>query len=194
MKVIGITGGIGSGKTAVLDIFRNNYGAYVCEADALAHRLMEPDGVSYKGIVDAFGRNILTDDGCIDRTKLGEVVFSDEKKLEKLNDVTHPNVRKAILDSMSEQRRRGCELYVLEAALLIQDGYMSVCDEMWFIYADRETRVQRLVKYRGFTRERALSVISSQAPDSFYEMNCTKKIDNSGDLNNLENKIKQGLY
>lgn len=193
MRIIGITGGIGSGKTAVLDIFRNNYGAYVCEADALAHRLMEPGGVSYEGIVEAFGRDVLTGDGYIDRAKLGAVVFSDERKLKLLNEITHPNVRRAIFESVDEERRGGCELYVLEAALLIQDGYMEVCDEMWFIYADQETRVQRLMKYRGYTKERALGVISSQEPDSFYELNCTKKIDNSGDLTQLENQIRLAL-
>lgn len=193
MKIIGITGGIGSGKTAALRILKEKYGAYVCEADALAHRLMEPGGVSYEGIVAAFGEDILGDDGFIDRAKLGAIVFSDEEKLKRLNEITHPNVRKAILASIDREKRGGCELYVLEAALLIQDGYMDICDEMWFIYAKQETRVQRLVNYRGFTRERALGVIGSQEPDSFYEMNCTKKIDNSVGLSELENQISQAL-
>lgn len=193
MKIIGVTGGIGSGKTAVLDIFRTEYDAYVCEADALAHKLMEPGGISYAGIVDAFGTDILDDEGQIDRGKLGDVVFADEAMLHRLNEITHPNVRKAILDSIETQKRNGCGLYVLEAALLIQDGYLDICDEMWFVYAAAEVRIDRLVRYRGFSRKRAVSVIKAQEPDSFYEENCSKKIDNSGNLQELKIQICRAL-
>lgn len=193
MKIIGVTGGIGSGKTAVLDIFRTEYDAYVCEADALAHKLMEPGGISYAGIVDAFGTDILDDEGQIDRGKLGDVVFADEAMLHRLNEITHPNVRKAILDSIETQKRNGCGLYVLEAALLIQDGYLDICDEMWFVYAAAEVRIDRLVRYRGFSRKRAVSVIKAQEPDSFYEENCSKKIDNSGNLQELKIQIRRAL-
>ena len=125
MKIIGITGGIGSGKTAVLDIMQRDYGAFIMEADALAHRLMEPGQISYNDIVEHFGRDILDEDSRIDRAKLSAVVFSNQKQLDILNSITHPNVKKAILESMEEQKKSGCRLYVLEAALLIQDGYLT---------------------------------------------------------------------
>ena len=99
MKIIGITGGIGSGKTAVLDIMQRDYGAFIMEADALAHRLMEPGQISYNDIVEHFGRDILDEDSRIDRAKLSAVVFSDQKQLDILNSITHPNVKKAILES-----------------------------------------------------------------------------------------------
>ncbi len=189
MKIIGITGGIGSGKTAVLNILKDDYGAFVMEADALAHRLMEPGQISYNDIVNAFGTDILDENGIIDRQKLGQVVFNDEEKLNILNSITHPNVKKAILSSIEEKRHSGCDLYVLEAALLIQDGYLDICDEMWFIYADLEKRIERLCMFRGFTRERAMDVIRSQAPDEYYEVNCAKKVDNSGDIDELKKQI-----
>lgn len=189
MKIIGITGGIGSGKTAVLNILKSDYGAFVMEADALAHCLMKPGQMSYNDIVNAFGQDILMEDGVIDRQKLGQVVFNDEEKLKILNSITHPNVKKAILSSIVEKEIAGCDLYVLEAALLIQDGYLDICDEMWFVYADLEKRIERLCMYRGFTRERAAKVIRSQAPDEYYEMNCVKKIDNSGDIDELKKQI-----
>ena len=93
MKIIGITGGIGSGKTAVLDIMQRDYGAFIMEADALAHRLMEPGQISYNDIVEHFGRDILDEDSRIDRAKLSAVVFSDQKQLDILNSITHPNVK-----------------------------------------------------------------------------------------------------
>lgn len=189
MKIIGITGGIGSGKTAVLNILKEEYGAFVMEADALAHRLMEPGQISYNAIVKAFGKEVLTDNGSIDRGKLGQIVFSDKDKLDLLNSITHPNVKKAILSSIEEQRNLGCHLYVLEAALLIQDGYTGICDEMWYVYADKEIRIERLCKFRGFTRERAQGVIDSQASDEYYQSNCSKKIDNSGDIVELKEHI-----
>ena len=189
MKIIGITGGIGSGKTAVLNILKEDYGAFVMEADALAHHLMEPGQISYTDIVDEFGTDILTKDGIIDRQKLGQIVFNDESKLQTLNSITHPNVKKSILDSINKQRDGGCRLYVLEAALLIQDGYLDICDEMWFVYADIEKRIERLCKFRNFTRERALDVIRSQASDDYYQTNCTKTIDNSGDIDELRKQI-----
>ena len=108
MKIIGITGGIGSGKTAVLDIMQRDYGAFIMEADALAHRLMEPGQISYNDIVEQFGRDILDEDSRIDRAKLSAVVFSNQKQLDILNSITHPNVKKAILESMEEQKKSGC--------------------------------------------------------------------------------------
>lgn len=104
MKIIGITGGIGSGKTAVLNILKSDYGAFVMEADALAHCLMKPGQMSYNDIVNAFGQDILMEDGAIDRQKLGQVVFNDEEKLKILNSITHPNVKKAILSSIEEKK------------------------------------------------------------------------------------------
>ena len=193
MKIIGITGGIGSGKTAVLNILKSDYGAFVMEADALAHSLMKPGQMSYNDIVNAFGQDILMEDGVIDRQKLGQVVFNDEEKLNILNSITHPNVKKSILSSIEEKRHSGCDLYVLEAALLIQDGYLDICDEMWFVYADLEKRIERLCMYRDFTRELAAKVIRSQAPDEYYEMNCVKKIDNSGDIDELKKQISMAM-
>lgn len=193
MKIIGITGGIGSGKTAVLKIMEQDYGAFIMEADALAHRLMEPGQKSYRDIVEHFGREILGADGQIDRSRLSTIVFGDQKELEVLNSITHPNVKQAILESIEQQRTNGCELYVLEAALLIQDGYLDICDEMWFVYADLDKRIERLCSYRNFTEEKASKVIASQEPDSYYEQNCTKKIDNSGNLEKLKEQLRLAM-
>ena len=122
MKIIGITGGIGSGKTAVLDIMQRDYGAFIMEADALAHRLMEPGQISYNDIVEHFGRDILDEDSRIDRAKLSAVVFSDQKQLDILNSITHPNVKKAILESMEEQKSQDADYTFLKLHCLSRMG------------------------------------------------------------------------
>ena len=184
MLILGLTGGIGCGKTAVLTILKEEYDAYIIEADRLAHELMEPGKTVYQGIVDAFGMEVLmdtdidisapaegdavTDNGqstvnrSIDRKKLGDIVFHDKDKLALLNSISHPLVKEEILRRIEEQKDAGKKLFVIEAALLIQDGYKSICDKMCYVYADLDVRISRLCEYRGFTQERAQAVIDSQ--------------------------------
>ena len=176
MLILGLTGGIGCGKTAVLTILKEEYDAYIIEADRLAHELMEPGKTVYQGIVDAFGMEVLmdtdiaisapaegnavTDNGqstvnrSIDRKKLGDIVFHDKDKLALLNSISHPLVKEEILRRIEKQKDAGKKLFVIEAALLIQDGYKSICDKMCYVYADLDVRISRLCEYRGFTQER----------------------------------------
>ena len=152
MLILGLTGGIGCGKTAVLTILKEEYDAYIIEADRLAHELMEPGKTVYQGIVDAFGMEVLmdadidisapaegnavTDNGqstvnrSIDRKKLGDIVFHDKDKLALLNSISHPLVKEEIVRRIEEQKDVGKKLFVIEAALLIQDGYKSICDKI----------------------------------------------------------------
>ncbi len=197
MKVLGITGGIGSGKTLVLNILKENYNAEIIEADRLGHELMEPGRAVYNNVVSYFGRDILGKDDTIDRKKLGGIVFADKDKLRKLNELSHPVIRDEILRIIDEGRNRGTELVVLEAALLIEEGYSSLCDHMVYVHSPVEIRINRLMEYRGFDRERALAVIRSQNPEKYYRDNCDLMIDNSGDRFQTEENIRQmmvGMY
>ena len=215
MLILGLTGGIGCGKTAVLTILKEEYDAYIIEADRLAHELMEPGKTVYQGIVDAFGMEVLmdtdidisapaegnavTDNGqstvnrSIDRKKLGDIVFHDKDKLALLNSISHPLVKEEILRRIEEQKDAGKKLFVIEAALLIQDGYKEICDEIWYIYVDLDVRISRLCEYRGFTQERAQAVIDSQESEAFYLEACDYKIDNSGSLENTKKDLKHIL-
>lgn len=215
MLILGLTGGIGCGKTAVLTILKEEYDAYIIEADRLAHELMEPGKTVYQGIVDAFGMEVLmdtdidisapaegdavTDNGqstvnrSIDRKKLGDIVFHDKDKLALLNSISHPLVKEEIVRRIEEQKDAGKKLFVIEAALLIQDGYKSICDKMCYVYADLDVRISRLCKYRGFTQERAQAVIDSQESEAFYLEACDYKIDNSGSLENTKKDLKHIL-
>ena len=215
MLILGLTGGIGCGKTAVLTILKEEYDAYIIEADRLAHELMEPGKTVYQGIVDAFGMEVLmdtdidisapaegdavTDNGqstvnrSIDRKKLGDIVSHDKDKLALLNSISHPLVKEEIVRRIEEQKDVGKKLFVIEAALLIQDGYKSICDKMCYVYADLDVRISRLCKYRGFTQERAQAVIDSQESEAFYLEACDYKIDNSGSLENTKKDLKHIL-
>lgn len=122
MKIIGITGGIGSGKTAVLDIMQRDYGAFIMEADALAHRLMEPGQISYNDIVEHFGRDILDEDSRIDRAKLSAVVFSDQKQLDILNSITHPNVKRPFLNPWRSRKSQDADYTFLKLHCLSRMG------------------------------------------------------------------------
>lgn len=189
MKTVGITGGIGVGKTKVLDCLREDFGAYILETDKLAHRLMQPGGEIYIDIVNSFGREILDNDELIDRKKLGAIVFSSQEKLKELNEIVHPGVKSWILRDMDEQEELGTELYVIEAALLIQDGYKEICDELWSINADLKIRIDRLMEYRGYSLERALEVISNQPPEEYYLENTVRHIYNNSDEAALKEEV-----
>ena len=195
MLILGITGGVGSGKSKILYDLSNLYGAYIVETDKLAHTLMEPGQTVYQAVVEAFGTEILQAEEpyAIDRAKFAQIVFADKEKLAQLNALTHPAVKAWIRKDIEEKRKQDVKIYVIEAALLIQDGYKSICDKMCYVYADLDVRISRLCEYRGFTRERAQAVIDSQEPEAFYLEACDYKIDNSGSLENTKKDLKHIL-
>ncbi len=193
MKLLGITGGIGSGKSLVLSILSEEPGAYIVEADRLAHTLMKPGHTCYRRIVDCFGEEILGPDGTIDRERLGRKVFQDEEALACLNRIVHPSVKRCIRARIRRARERGVRLFVIEAALLIQDGYRSICDALWYIHVDRELRIHRLLESRGGTREKWEAVLSSQPEDHFFSSNTDVTIENDGAVEELREKTSKEL-
>ena len=170
MLILGITGGVGSGKSKILYDLSNLYGAYIVETDKLAHTLMEPGQTVYQAVVEAFGTEILQAEEpyAIDRAKFAQIVFADKEKLAQLNALTHPAVKAWIRKDIKEERKQDVKIYVIEAALLIQDGYKEICDEIWYIYVNEETRIKRLMKQRGYTEERCRAMFHSQEPESYY--------------------------
>lgn len=183
MKIIGITGGIGTGKSTILHLLENSYGAYIVEADSLAHTLMQPGESVYDELIKCFGTGIAAADGTIDRGILGGLVFGDKAKLTRLNQIVHPAVKEYIIRDILDKRTGGVvKLYVIEAALLIEDGYQSICDEIWYIYTEREERIRRLIKGRGGTREKWEAVIEKQSPEEFYLKNSSHIVKNDGDF------------
>lgn len=194
MRIIGITGGIGTGKSTVLNLLKQEYNAYIVEADRLAHELMLPGEAAYRQITDIFGADILCADGTIDRNRLGTIVFRDTDALRKLNAVIHPAVKQYILQDIEAKKKEGnVKYYVIEAALLIEDGYKTICDELWYIYTEREERIRRLIAGRGGSREKWEHVIGNQSSDDYYRMNCDYVVDNGRDFEYTINIVKELL-
>ena len=189
-KVIGVTGGAGSGKSEVLRLLKENYGAFVILADDVSRALSAPGAVSYCKIVDFFGENILCKDQTIDRKKLASVVFHDPKLLEKLNSMTHPDVRVEIERLICQAKAQGYPFVVVEAALLIEGGYRDLCDEFWYIYTKESIRRQRMKETRGYTDEKIDAVLKNQLDEDAFRSACDRVIENNTTLAAVEAQLK----
>lgn len=202
--VIGITGGIGSGKTRVLELIKNHYDVLVIEADKIGHKLQEPDEEVYKKIVDTFGTGILvetetdidqkTDKNIyqkIDRKKLGALVFTDESKLKLLNSIMHPAIHEYIEKIICNECNK--RLIFVEAAILTETSLVDLTDIIWYIYSDIDVRIERLEKYRGISKEKALNVIANQPDENDFRKKCDKIIDNSFSDENTLKQLKLAI-
>ena len=194
MKIIGITGGVGSGKSEVLNILENDYHAKIIQSDHVAHELMVPGAKSYDAIVYAFGNKILNDDQTINRPALGEIVFHDETKLSLLDSITHKNVDEEILariDAFGKEEPDG--LVVVESALLVGAGYEKKFDQLWYIYTREEVRYERLKASRGYSDEKIAQMIAKQHSEEQFKSMASHVIDNSGDLADTKAQIAKIL-
>jgi dephospho-CoA kinase len=182
MRFIGITGGVGAGKTQILSYLSTKPAVRVMLADEIAHELMEPGTACYERIRDCFGQeDIWLSDGRFDRTKLAAVIFADDGKRKTLNDIVHPAVKEYVRQQAQSERRRGeLRLLVLEAALLIEEHYDEICDELWYINTDSNIRRARLKESRGYSDEKVDQIFASQLSDVVYRNACTVMIDNNG--------------
>ena len=193
MRIIGITGGRGSGKSCVLNIMEEIYGAVLCQTDVVAHQLQKKGETCYKEIVNVFGVNILTENKEIDRKKLGAIVFNDNDKLKKLNQIVHPAVKKQVKLEIEEARRKQKEFFLIESALLMEDHYEELCDELWYIYADERVRRDRLKTSRLMNEEKIDLIIKAQATEETFRKYCHITIDNSGTIENTKEQIEQAV-
>ena len=182
MKFIGITGGVGAGKSAILDFIREHYRAKVVLADDLAKELMEPGTAFHKKLLEAFGGDGVFDEtGVMDREKMAALLFTKPKKRQEMNAIVHPAVKEEILRQVAEEREKGeLSYFFLEAALLIEEHYDAICDELWYIYTSEEKRRQRLEQNRGYSPERIERMMASQLPEQVFFEHCAVVIDNNG--------------
>lgn len=180
MKIIGVTGGVGAGKSTVLNYLEKRYGAKLILADLVGHEVMEPGHEAYEQVVKVFGQEIVSEDKTIDRKALGAIVFADEKKRMILNRIIHPAVRQEILRRLEEAELLHLSYVVVEAALFLEENYDAFCDETWYIYTDEKIRRQRLKESRGYSDERIDQIFRSQKTHEEFQKRCLFMIDNNG--------------
>lgn len=194
MKVCGITGGAGTGKSEVIKMLQQNFGGCVIMSDEVARELMQKGNISYQLIVEYFGRDILMDDGEIDRKKLADHVFNNKEALEKLNSMTHPYVKDEIRKLIAEAEASGeCRFVALESAILLECGYEDICDEFWYVYTKPEIRRQRMKETRNYSDEKVDSVMRNQQPDEVFFEQCSFVIKNNTTLSDVYAQLKEKL-
>lgn len=193
MHLIGITGGVGAGKSTVLDYLEKKYQAMIIKADDIGRDLMEPKAPCYHQVISLFGLDIIGDDRRIDREKLARMVYESPKLLSKLNEIIHPQVKAKILDLIKAAESENIDFVFIEAALLIEDGYHLICKELWYIYASMETRIQRLMTSRNYSRQKCLKIMENQNTEEIFRKYCVFEINNDTSIDDMQKQIDQRM-
>jgi len=194
MRVIGLTGGIGSGKSTVAGFLRE-LGAEIIDTDAVGHEAFLPGGETWQKVVDAFGKGILKPDGEIDRPRLGEVVFKDKVKLAQLNSIVHPFIYKTVTERLERFRREGKKVVVVEVPILVElapikPALADDVDEIWVTGAPEATIIERLVG-RGVPEDQARARIRNQADAGQRNAKAHVIIDTDCSLAELRRRLKK---
>lgn len=191
MQIIGLTGGIASGKSLVAGMLEQ-LGAEVIDADEVGHQIIEPGLPAYFEVVGTFGAEILDSHGKVNRKKLGEEVFSCPEKLQKLNNITHPRIISKIHDLIELIRKqRPNAVVVIEAALLFEIGLHFLVDEVWTVESDIELQVQRIKKRNKLTEEQALARIKSQLPSDHRVARADRVIYNNAGVDKVFGEVME---
>jgi dephospho-CoA kinase len=190
MLIVGLTGGIASGKSSAVRIFER-LGARIVDSDVLARRVVEPGMPALQKIRDRFGDEVLTDDGMLDRERLRDVVFTDDRALTDLNAIVHPAVYEEIVREIEEYRRnpRG-QILILDIPLLFESGGESLVDAVVVVYVDRETQIQRLRARDKFSREETINRIEKQLDLEEKKRRADFVVDNTGSFDDLERNVR----
>ena len=188
--IIGITGGIGSGKSAVLDILKNEYGAHIIKADDVAKDVMVNDSECVSKIKEAFAEESYNADGTLNKAYISGEIYKDESKRELINSIVHPIVQKRIIDQICKVRNK---LICIEAALLIESGYKAMCDEVWYVYCEISERKRRVLSSREMTEEKFESIVESQLSEDDFKRCTDKLINNSFDIDFTRKEVQRVL-
>jgi len=190
MKVIGLTGGIGSGKSTVSQ-FLAELGAGILDADKIGHEAFKPDTEVWRKVVATFGKQILAPNNDIDRKKLGKIVFGKLEPLSRLNQIMHPRIYDMIKAQLEEYQRQGMRVVVLEAPLLLEAGWAPLVDEVWVTAASESTVLKRLKERTGLSEPESLARIHSQLPPEERLKRADVVINNDGNLDELKAKVRE---
>jgi dephospho-CoA kinase len=188
MRVIGLTGGIGTGKSTVAG-FMAELGAVVIELDKLGHEVMRPGGDAWRKLVEFFGETIIDRDGEIDRSCLGQIVFNDSAALETLNSIIHPEIDRMVDARLAEYREKGVKYVVLEAAARLDTDRSSQVDEVWVTAAPDDVVLKRLSTRSGFSEKESKARIASQLPNEERVKRADVVIDTDCSLDELKKRV-----
>lgn len=193
MKIIGITGGVGAGKTEVIKMIEQLCSCIVVTADRLARKLEQKGEVCFEPLLDLLGDEALDENGEIDAAKMARMIFAPgaEDLLAGVNAIVHPAVKTRILQMIREEEKKGTDYFFIEAALLIEDHYDTIVDEMWYIYADEDTRRKRLKESRGYSDSKIDEIFASQSSDDVFRRFCSVVIDNSGSIEDTKIQLTE---
>ena len=187
--ILGITGGVGSGKSRVLEILKEEYGFRVIQADQVAKDLMQPGRDSYRAVVDCLGPSVLNEDGTINRPAMARIIFGCPDKRIQVDRLTHPLVWNA---AFGEALACPEPLVVIEAAIPSKE-FRDNCGEMWYVYTSRENRMERLRESRGYTDEKTESIMASQVPEAVFREFSDAIIDNNGPVEDTRKQVRKLL-
>jgi dephospho-CoA kinase len=191
MKTIGLTGGIGSGKSTVSQILAG-LGAFIIDADKVGHEIYLPGKEAWQQVTTAFGRDILTADQTIDRKKLGAIVFGSDEARKKLNSIVHPLMFKDIERRIKEKRVEGfTKPIVVEAAVLIEANWLPLVDEVWVVVAGKSAVIERVAAQRGLSAQDTEARIASQLADAERLKYANLVIPNDGSPEELEQRVRK---
>lgn len=189
MRILGLTGGSGTGKSAACTAFAR-LGCGVIDADATYRTLCDTCEPMLKEIQNVFG-DVFSTDGKLDRKKLGAIVFADAQKLQQLNAITHPYIRQAARDAFAAYSKRGCLLCIYDAPVLFEGQMETLCDKTCAVLAARNTRIARIVARDAITEEYAALRIDAQKDDAFYRERCDYVVQNDADLDTLYTQVRK---
>jgi len=190
MRTLGLTGGIGSGKSTVATLLVE-LGAHVINADLVGHDVYRPGTSGWQQVVDAFGREVIASDGTIDRKRLGAIVFAQPGALKRLNAIVHPLIYREIERRIAARRRDGLgDPIVVEAAILIEANWLPLVDELWLVVASRDAVVERVRTERGLDAAQIDARIAAQLSDDERRRYAHVVIENNGSLLELAAKVR----
>lgn len=192
MRVIGLTGGVGSGKTVAANILQELLSAELLITDNLGHIAMKKGSAGYVQILDTFGEAVKDASGEINREQMAKIVFSDETKLQKLNAIIHPIVT-AYVEEYIAKRKEKKGVIILESAILFESGCDHLCEEIWYLFVPEETRKARLKAGRGYSEDKSDAIMKKQMDVDSYRKKCQREIVNSGDVTMLRQGLQEAI-
>ena len=192
MKIVGLTGGISSGKSTVSSYLKQ-LKIPVIDADEVARKVVEPNSQGAREIRKAFGSDVFEEDGSLNRQKLGSLIFSNAENRQKLDDLLQPLIKIMILDEIEEYRQKGENMIVLDLPLLFEKQYEELCEDIIVVYISKELQLERLMRRNQYTKQEALSRIDSQLSIEEKRKRATVLLDNQGTIQQLYHQVEQWL-